>query len=76
MLCDLRHKRTILLCTHDLAEARELTSRVAILHDGRLVAAGKTRDVLGGEDPLGLFRTREGRAAAPADPPKAEDAEP
>jgi len=48
--------RTLLLCTHDLAEARELTERVAVLHAGRLVAVGATTDILGGGDTLLLFR--------------------
>jgi gliding motility-associated transport system ATP-binding protein len=55
-LRSLQGERTILLCTHDLAEARALTTRVAILHAGRLVACGPTEAVLGGGDPLALFR--------------------
>jgi ABC-2 type transport system ATP-binding protein len=58
----LRGARTLLLCTHDLGEARELTERVAVLHRGRLVAMGPTAEVLGAGDPLALFRG-EGRAA-------------
>jgi ABC-type multidrug transport system ATPase subunit len=46
----------VLLCTHDLDEARRLASRVAVLHAGRLVAEGPTAEVLGREDPLALFR--------------------
>ena len=43
---DLRatHDTTILLCTHDLAEAEALAERIGILHAGRLLAlepAGK-----------------------------------
>jgi ABC-2 type transport system ATP-binding protein len=48
--------RTLLVCTHDLAEARELTQRVAVLREGRVVALGPTAQVLGGPDPLALFR--------------------
>jgi ABC-2 type transport system ATP-binding protein len=62
VLRSLRGERTLVVCTHDLAEARELTERVAVLHRGRLVALGATREVLGGADPLALFRG-EGRAA-------------
>ena len=51
--------RTVLLCTHDLAEARELTSRVAVLSQGRLVACGPTAEILGAADPLALFRGPE-----------------
>ncbi|HEY7198539.1 MAG TPA: ABC transporter ATP-binding protein [Gaiellaceae bacterium] len=32
------HDVTILLCTHDLAEAESLADRIGILHEGRLVA--------------------------------------
>ncbi len=59
-LRELRGERTILLCTHDLAEARELTSRVAILDAGRLVVEGPTEAVLGAGDPLALFRRGSG----------------
>jgi ABC-2 type transport system ATP-binding protein len=55
-LAALRGERTVLLCTHDLDEARRLASRVAVLHAGRLVAEGPTAEVLGREDPLALFR--------------------
>ena len=48
--------RTVLLCTHDLSEARELTTRVAGLSRGRLVACGPTAEILGSDDPLALFR--------------------
>jgi ABC-2 type transport system ATP-binding protein len=55
--------RTLLLCTHDLAEARALASRVGVLSRGRLVACGSAEAVLGGADPLALFRG-EGEQAA------------
>jgi ABC-2 type transport system ATP-binding protein len=62
----LRGQRTVILCTHDLGEARELASRVAVLFRGRLVAEGPTADVLGAaSDPLSLFRGRAPAAAAP-----------
>jgi ABC-2 type transport system ATP-binding protein len=35
-----RSDRTVVLCTHDLAEAQRLCDRVAILEHGRLVALG------------------------------------
>jgi len=56
LLHALRGERTLLLCTHDLAEARALTDRVAVLSWGRLVAVGASSEVLGGPDPLALFR--------------------
>jgi len=52
----LRGERTIVLCTHDLSEARRLTSRVAVLGNGRLLREGPTGTVLGEDDPLALFR--------------------
>jgi ABC-2 type transport system ATP-binding protein len=61
VLRGLRGERTLVVCTHDLAEARELTERAAVLHRGRLVAVGPTEQVLAG-DPLALFGG-EGRAA-------------
>jgi len=56
----LRGQRTLILCTHDLAEARDLTDRVAILHRGKLVAIGSTAEVLGNSDVLTLFRGEDG----------------
>jgi ABC-2 type transport system ATP-binding protein len=53
-------QRTLILCTHDLAEARELTDRLAILHRGRLIAVGPTSEVLGAGDALPLFRGESG----------------
>jgi ABC-2 type transport system ATP-binding protein len=60
VLRGLRGRRTLVVCTHDLGEARDLTDRVAILYRGRLVAKGLTSEVLGGEDALPLFRGGEG----------------
>lgn len=62
VLRDATGARTVLLCTHDLGEARELTSRVAVLSRGRLVACGPTAEILGGADPLALFRGAEASA--------------
>ncbi len=56
LLRALRGERTLLLCTHDLGEARALADRVAVLSRGRLVVVGATAEVLGGPDPLALFR--------------------
>lgn len=62
--------RTVILCTHDLAEARQLTNRVAVLHCGKLVAIGETEEVLGREDPLALFRGEH----RPLDPSAGDEA--
>jgi len=62
LLRGLRGERTLLLCTHDLDEARVLAARVGVLNAGRLVAEGEASEVLGREDALALFRT----AAEPA----------
>lgn len=59
---DAHGKRTILLCTHDLDEARRLTDRVAVLHRGRLVATGPTGEVLAGDDLTRLFDPVSGQA--------------
>jgi ABC-2 type transport system ATP-binding protein len=56
MLAGLRGQRTVLLCTHDLAEARQLCARVAVLHQGRVVASGPAEEMLGGDDALSRFR--------------------
>jgi ABC-2 type transport system ATP-binding protein len=56
LLRSLRGERTLLLCTHDLPEARMLTERVAVLNRGRLVTVGSTEETLAG-DALALFRT-------------------
>jgi ABC-2 type transport system ATP-binding protein len=39
------HERTILICTHNLAEAQELCDRVIILRRGRVVADGTPAQV-------------------------------
>jgi ABC-2 type transport system ATP-binding protein len=56
ILRDLRGDHSLLLCTHDLDEARALTTRAAVLYDGRLVAEDTTEALLGRGDPLALFR--------------------
>ena len=60
VIAGLRGQRTVILCTHDLSEARQLATRVAVLRRGRLVAVGPTEEVLGGSDPLALFRGEVG----------------
>ncbi len=55
----LEGERTVLVCTHDLNEARRLTSRVGVLNAGRLVAEGPTPELLGDSDALELFRPQD-----------------
>jgi len=62
LLRGLRGKCTLLLCTHDLEEARTLATRVGVLNAGRLVAEGEPSDLLGGADDLALFRASAERA--------------
>lgn len=60
MLRGLRGERTVILCTHDLDEAKSLASRVAVLNEGRIVAVGPSDAVLGRADALELFRRGAG----------------
>jgi ABC-2 type transport system ATP-binding protein len=39
------HDATIVLTTHDLAEAERLCARISVLNDGRIVAAGTTDEL-------------------------------
>jgi len=55
VLAGLAGQSTLLLCTHDLAEARALTTRCAVLRRGALVALGESDALLGGGNPLALF---------------------
>jgi ABC-2 type transport system ATP-binding protein len=59
------HETTILLCTHDLAEADALAERTGILHEGRLLALGTTAEILeryGADDLEQAFFTATGAA--------------
>jgi ABC-2 type transport system ATP-binding protein len=60
-------QRTILLCTHNLAEAQKLCDRVAVLEHGRLVALGTPAELaqtLGRSQRLELEVAPEGVQAA------------
>jgi ABC-2 type transport system ATP-binding protein len=63
LLRGMRGERTLLLCTHDLEEARALAERVAVLNAGRLVAEGPTAEVLDRASDLAIFRSRAEPAA-------------
>jgi ABC-2 type transport system ATP-binding protein len=59
-----RHDATILICTHDMAEAGILADRVGILADGELLALGSTEAVLrryGADDLEEAFLLATGR---------------
>jgi ABC-2 type transport system ATP-binding protein len=64
LIAGLRGQRTVIVSTHDLVEARQLTTRVAVLHEGKLVAQGPTEEILGDSNPLALFRGEVGTAPA------------
>jgi ABC-2 type transport system ATP-binding protein len=55
-LAGLAGQCTLILSTHDLAEARALTERCAVLQAGGLVALGESEALLGVANPLALFR--------------------
>jgi ABC-2 type transport system ATP-binding protein len=59
----LRGERTVILCTHDLREAERLCSQVAVLRQGHLVTHGATKEILGQNDVLELFRDESGAPA-------------
>ena len=63
VISDLQGRQTVILCTHDLAEARALTSRVAVLSEGRIMQVGPTDAVLGSHDSLDLFRGADAPSA-------------
>jgi ABC-2 type transport system ATP-binding protein len=56
-LRSLAGQRTVILCTHDLLEARALATRVGVLRAGKLAALGSVDEVLDAAAPLDLFRT-------------------
>jgi phospholipid/cholesterol/gamma-HCH transport system ATP-binding protein len=43
---------TVLVTTHDMTVARELADHIVVIHDGRIVASGDARAVLGSEEPF------------------------
>ncbi|HIF99656.1 MAG TPA: ABC transporter ATP-binding protein [Myxococcales bacterium] len=71
VLAGLAGEATLLLCTHDLAEARALTTRCAVLRQGALVALGESEALLGGGNPMALFHggDPDREADTPHDPP-------
>jgi ABC-2 type transport system ATP-binding protein len=40
-----REQRTVILCTHNLAEAEQLAERIAIVSQGRIIAQGRTAEL-------------------------------
>jgi ABC-2 type transport system ATP-binding protein len=55
--------KTVLLTTHYLDEAQELSDRVAIIKDGRIVAEGPPRELVGTGAPYRVTYDRNGRRA-------------
>jgi ABC-type proline/glycine betaine transport system ATPase subunit len=57
-----RRPRSVLIVTHDLAEAFALATRVAVLHDGMLVACDTPNALAASGDPIvrSLVETRFG----------------
>ncbi|MBB5933809.1 ABC transporter ATP-binding protein [Streptomyces zagrosensis] len=51
---------TVLLTTHYLEEAEELADRLAILHEGRIAAAGSVSDIVGQRPSQLSFRLPDG----------------
>lgn len=56
-----REGHTVVLATHDMAEAEKLATRVAILLRGRIVASGSPRDLTGTGDGLTKISVRTER---------------
>jgi len=80
LLTGLRGGCTILICTHDLDEARALTSRAAVLRAGRIVGTGVSDELLAGDPGLALFRssgtTHEGGGGSTDDHDDSEETRP
>ena len=55
--------KTVLLTTHYLDEAQELSDRVAIVKDGRIVAEGPPREIVGGSARYRISYDLNGRQA-------------
>lgn len=64
LLRDLARDRMVILSTHDLHEAEELCSEVAIIHRGRVVAAGSPRSLDGAASSRFRVRVEGGGAVA------------
>jgi energy-coupling factor transport system ATP-binding protein len=47
---------TVILVSHDMGEVADLADRVAVMHDGRLVALGPPREIFGRVDDLASWR--------------------
>jgi ABC-2 type transport system ATP-binding protein len=52
--------KTVLLTTHYMEEAQRLADRVAILREGRIVAAGTPQELLGGDGVVEIRFQRDG----------------
>ena len=45
-----REGKSVIIATHNLAEARQMCDRVVVLHRGEVARSGDMRDILGGSD--------------------------
>lgn len=59
-------ERTVLLTTHYIEEAESLCDRVAIIHEGRIIAQGSPRDLIGASTAVPTIRL-EASAELPAE---------
>lgn len=60
-------RRTVLICTHNLAEAQDLCDRVVILRRGRVLADGTTAELVGAASvPVALILEVEGEQVSEA----------
>lgn len=46
LMLDLRDKYTVVLVTHDIAQARKVSDHTSMIYNGRIVASGEGRDLL------------------------------
>ncbi len=58
--------RSVVMCTHNLAEAQQVADRVAVLREGRLVALGSPAELVAGLGERAVLRLRVGEAGRAA----------
>ena len=65
LIRQLSGRKTVLLSSHILSEVAQITSRVLIIHEGRLVASGTPRDLAGGMQLMRRVAVRVRRGLTP-----------